>query len=146
MVKALEGKPCEEQLRALSLFSLEEAAGRPPRSLQLPPERQTLPSGEWPEAASGEAQVGYQEQVLHPGDGRALNRLCRAVVTALGLPELKKSLYNAQARGGILGAVLCRAWSLMILVSPFQLRAVCDSVNRDCSRNSPAPSGVLLNT
>lgn len=38
MVKALEGKLWEEQLRALSLFSPEGTAGRPDHSLQLPRE------------------------------------------------------------------------------------------------------------
>ena len=36
--KGLEGKLCEEQLRTLGLFSLEETEGRPQCGLQLPRE------------------------------------------------------------------------------------------------------------
>lgn len=40
MVTGLQGKPYEELLRALSLFSLEESEGRHHHTLQLPPKGQ----------------------------------------------------------------------------------------------------------
>lgn len=66
MVKSLEGKPYEKQLRSLDLLSLEETEERPHCGLQLPHEgrqrgryRSVLPGDQgqelrsWHEATSG---------------------------------------------------------------------------------------------
>lgn len=47
------------------------------------------------EAATGEGQVGYQENVLHQRVVRHWNRLLRAVFTVLRLTGLKKHLNSA---------------------------------------------------
>ena len=91
-----EEQPCEEGLRALGLLSLEETEGRPQCSHSfLVRDRQRAGTDrcsvvtvtgqrEWPEAVSGQVWVGYQEKVLPPEGGWALNSLPRTVVTAPG--------------------------------------------------------------
>ena len=108
MVKGLEQKMCEERLRCLGLFSPEQS--RPRGGLMAAcsflmrgAEGQALSSAlwgqrqdprEWHGAGTGEGQAGGSGKVLHPEVVRHWDRLPRAVVMSLNLPELKKDLGN----------------------------------------------------
>lgn len=52
-------------------------------------------SRERPEAVSGNTQAGYQEKVLHPKGGWALNKLPRSVVPGPAWQEFRRLLHSS---------------------------------------------------
>lgn len=108
MVKALEGKTYEVQLKSLGLFSPEETEGKLHRGLQLPQERSggagtdlfSLVTSDRTQGngmklpMTGEDQVGYQKKVLHEEGSWALEKALQGSGHSTELAKLKKCLYS----------------------------------------------------
>ena len=122
MVKGLEGKMYEEQLRCLGLFSPEQSRPRGGlmaacSSLKREAEGRVLSSALWGQrqdprerhgAGAGEGQAGCEGKVLHPEVIGHWDRLPKGSGHSIELPEFKKRFDNSLRHRVWFWVILCR--------------------------------------
>lgn len=140
MLKGLEQKPYKEQLRSLSLFSLEKSEGEPHCKLQLPPEEKSRGRHWFLLSGDQQQELGQQHGAVRGGSDRILEKAREWLGTATGsqgcptapsLPQPRRVWTSLMATWGVTLGVSCVRPAGGFLVGPFQLRWFYDSMTID---------------